>query len=136
METKTGRRPGGAGFRRGLGILFAAALILTGLGLDGDAIRVQGESASQTGETSAPLPDVSESVKDLYEAETGIVSAPTVVQKIDSKAKLDALDTDGKRTQVAWFALADKDLNVKVDNTSYTMAEILGRLWRQGAAAV
>ena len=124
MKIKTVGKPGGAGFRRGLGIL-VAALILTGLGLDGDAIRVQGESASQTGETSAPLPDGSESVKDLYEAETGIVSAPTVVQKIDSRAKLDALDTDGKRTQVAWFALADKDLNVQVENTFYTIAEIL-----------
>ena len=96
-----------------------------GVQANGSTVRVYSVSVSQPEEIPDVLPDGSESMKDLYTAETGIVSAPTVVQKIDSKAKLDALDTDGKRTQVAWFALADKDLNVKVDNTSYTMAEIL-----------
>lgn len=96
-----------------------------GVQANGSTVRVYGVTVSEPEEIPDVLPDGSESMKDLYVAETGIVSAPTVVQKVDSESKLNALDTDGKRTQVAWFDLKDKDLNVQVGSASYTMEEIL-----------
>lgn len=66
-------------------------------------------------------------MKNVYEPETGIISAPTVIQTIDSDARLNALNAAGERTQVARFALADKNLNVRVGEKSYTLDEILAK---------
>ena len=96
-----------------------------GVQANGSVVRVYGVSVSAAGEMPTVLPDGSETVNNLYEAETGIVSAPTVVQKIDSARKLEALAVEGERTQVAWFTLADKALNVQVGDESRPLAEML-----------
>ena len=68
--------------------------------------------------------DSSYQMKELYEADTSIVAAPTVITEIDTEKNLNALNTDGERTQVARFELADTALNVNIDGTEYTIAQI------------
>ena len=98
-----------------------------GVQSNGSVVRVYGVSVSEAEEVPSEIPDQSTDVKNVYEPETGIISAPTVIQTIDSDARLNALNAAGERTQVARFALADKNLNVRVGEKSYTLDEILAK---------
>ena len=94
-----------------------------GIQTSGSVVRIYGIDISD----AEDVPDGTEYVKDIYEPNTGIVSSPTVIQNIDTASKLNALNTNQERTQVAKFKIADSNLNVSVDGTSYTMDQIMAK---------
>lgn len=57
-------------------------------------------------------------IKTVYEPTTGIILAPTVVQKIDSQNDFDGLYSATKKTQVAYFTLDATGENVVLDGTN------------------
>ena len=50
-------------------------------------------------------PETSDTVRSVYEPETGLIAPPSVVEKIDSPEKLAALSQD-KPAQAAWFSVS------------------------------
>ena len=95
-----------------------------GIQTSGAVARIYSVSISEAEEVPAKFPGVEE-VKQVYEANTGIVAAPTVIQAIDSSDLLDTLDVTGPRPQVARFQIADQQLNVQVGKDTYPLAKIL-----------
>lgn len=95
-----------------LGLSMSFAIAISALGSAPAAALLSAEAST------------SYQMKEVYEPETSIIAPPTVITKIDTEKKLNSLNTDGKRTQVASFEIADQSLNVSVGGTSYTIAQI------------
>lgn len=100
-------------FKCFLGLFMSFAIAASALGSAPAAVLLSAEGSS-----------ASYQMKEVYEPETSIIAPPTVITKIDTEKKLNSLNTDGKRTQVASFEIADSSLNVSVGDTSYTIAQI------------
>ncbi len=66
-------------------------------------------------------------MRKVYEPATGLVGAPTVIQTVDTQAKLSALATSATPPQVAWFVVENgKELMVKLNDKSVALSDVLG----------
>lgn len=66
-------------------------------------------------------------MREVYEPETGLVAPPTVIQTVDTQAKLSALATASAPPQAAWFTVENgKDIMVKLNDKSVMLEDALG----------
>ncbi len=81
-----------------------------GIGVQTSSMNIRVDNIRVTRTAEMPKPVIA-GLADVYEPQTGIKVAPTVLQRVDSREDYDALNTEGVRPATAMFTL-DADLNV------------------------